>query len=715
MNKIILVLFCFLTVYLGHSQVGINTTSPSAGSILDVDIADKGILIPRVDIANLSTIAPVTGGSTVSLLVYNTNSTTGPGFFYWDGSQWVGIDGEKDWKLAGNAGTTPGVGGGQDFLGTTDAQDLVIATNGSERFRVMSDGRIQATVNGSAAAPLFSWSGDTDKGFYSAGADQFGIVTNGIQRLNITNSELVANDPGNDVDFRVETSGNANALFIDGANDNIGIGTGTLNNSAQLTLGDSNRGILLNQVALTATTSASPISSPATGLLVYNTATSGSGATAVAPGHYYWNGSRWVAMDGTGGKDWSLEGNAGTSPGTNFLGTTDNVSLLFRTTDTDRMEIDADGTIGIGNSPYSDVALRVNNSAVPYGIISETSSNGVAVYASDSGTGLGIFGTSANNHGIYGTTAYTGGVYLIGGIIGWGTGSSRANGMLAVSDQPAGSDSNMGIRAVSGSTSSISSTQIMNVGVNTNATDLALYALSEGPITSLGEMEAARFQTNYTGSAINADARDPRAQLAGYTNNSLVGGNSMYYGAFLYSGGSSSNSSYAYAGARYGGTNYKIIGNGNVSTIVEGVDGKKKIMFASEAPEVFFEDYGVGTLMGGSAYIQIDPNFSNNIVVDQNHPLKVFIQLEGDCSGVYVTQKTAEGFLVKELQHGTSNVSFSYHIVANRKDELGNSPDESSKYADLRFPNAPDALQPKESKVDALEKNKPRDSYARMN
>ena len=144
---------------------------------------------------------------------------------------------------------------------------------------------------------------------------------------------------------------------------------------------------------------------------------------------------------------------------------------------------------------------------------------------------------------------------------------------------------------------------------------------------------------------------------------------------------------YAYAGARYGGTNYKIIGNGNVSTIVEGVDGKKKIMFASEAPGSVFEDYGVGALMGGSAYIQIDPNFSNNIVVDQNHPLKVFIQLEGDCSGVYVTQKTAEGFLVKELQHGTSNVSFSYHIVANRKDEL-KFPDESSKYADLRFPNA---------------------------
>ncbi|HPF12253.1 MAG TPA: hypothetical protein PKW08_06900 [Flavobacteriaceae bacterium] len=703
--------FTFMNV---HAQVGINTTTPQGCSLLDVSGPDKGILIPRVDISNLGSIAPITGGSAESLLVYNTNTTTGKGFHYWNGSQWIAISSD-DWKKGGNGGTIPGTGAGQHFLGTSDAQDFIIATNGTERCRVLSDGRIQATMNGTAANPLFSWIGDPDKGFYSAGANAFGIATNGIERFTSSDAEAVFNDPENAIDFRVATDGASNTLFVDGANNNVGLGTNSPNTSAQLELVDTDRGILINRLPLTSTALTAPISSPATGLLVYNTANASSGSTEVLPGFYYWEGSRWIAMGGTGGKDWSLEGNAGTSPGTNFLGTTDNVSLLFRTTDTDRMEIDADGTIGIGNSPYSDVALRVNNSAVPYGIISETSSNGVAVYASDSGTGLGIFGTSANNHGIYGTTAYTGGVYLIGGIIGWGTGSSRANGMLAVSDQPAGSDSNMGIRAVSGSTSSISSTQIMNVGVNTNATDLALYALSEGPITSLGEMEAARFQTNYTGSAINADARDPRAQLAGYTNNSLVGGNSMYYGAFLYSGGSSSNSSYAYAGARYGGTNYKIIGNGNVSTIVEGVDGKKKIMFASEAPEVFFEDYGVGTLMGGSAYIQIDPNFSNNIVVDQNHPLKVFIQLEGDCSGVYVTQKTAEGFLVKELQHGTSNVSFSYHIVANRKDELGNSPDESSKYADLRFPNAPDALQPKESKVDALEKNKPRDSYARMN
>ena len=51
------------------------------GQSLDVDSANKGILIPRIDISNLNAISPVTGGSTTSLLVYNTNSTTGPGYF----------------------------------------------------------------------------------------------------------------------------------------------------------------------------------------------------------------------------------------------------------------------------------------------------------------------------------------------------------------------------------------------------------------------------------------------------------------------------------------------------------------------------------------------------------------------------------------------------------------------------------------------------------
>ena len=81
-----IILFLFLFTSIAQAQVGIGTTSPAGGSLLDISSTDKGILIPRVDIADLSTAAPVTEDLTnsESLLVHNTNTTTGKGFYYWD-------------------------------------------------------------------------------------------------------------------------------------------------------------------------------------------------------------------------------------------------------------------------------------------------------------------------------------------------------------------------------------------------------------------------------------------------------------------------------------------------------------------------------------------------------------------------------------------------------------------------------------------------------
>jgi hypothetical protein len=46
---------------------------------------------------------------------------------------------------------------------------------------------------------------------------------------------------------------------------------------------------------------------------------------------------------------WSLTGNSGTNYSTNFLGTTDNVSLRFRTNNTEQMILDSLGTLSIGS------------------------------------------------------------------------------------------------------------------------------------------------------------------------------------------------------------------------------------------------------------------------------------------------------------------------------------------------------------------------------
>ena len=80
----------------------------------------------------------------------------------------------------------------------------------------------------------------------------------------------------------------------------IGIGTSTPNASAKLDITSSNKGFLPPRISLSATNVATPVASPATGLLVYNTATSGSAPENVVPGYYYWNGVAWVKITANG-------------------------------------------------------------------------------------------------------------------------------------------------------------------------------------------------------------------------------------------------------------------------------------------------------------------------------------------------------------------------------------------------------------------------------
>jgi hypothetical protein len=73
----------------------------------------------------------------------------------------------------------------------------------------------------------------------------------------------------------------------------VGIGTSTPNSSAQLDVTSTTKGFLPPRVALTATNSTTPVTSPATGLLVYNTATAGTSPNNVTPGLYYYDGTKW--------------------------------------------------------------------------------------------------------------------------------------------------------------------------------------------------------------------------------------------------------------------------------------------------------------------------------------------------------------------------------------------------------------------------------------
>ena len=143
--------------------------------------------------------------------------------------------------------------------------------------------------------------------------------------------------------------------------------------SAILEIRANNKGLLIPRVALTGPTDATTIPNPATSLLVYNTDTAG----GLLPGYHYNAGTQaspnWVRLlnGGSPSDVWLTLGNAGTNPATHFVGTTDSVDLVFRTNNTERMRITADGSVGIGttNPAYK---LHVNNGQI---LISKSNSD----------------------------------------------------------------------------------------------------------------------------------------------------------------------------------------------------------------------------------------------------------------------------------------------------------------------------------------------------
>jgi hypothetical protein len=66
--------------------------------------------------------------------------------------------------------------------------------------------------------------GDTDNYIAFPNADEFRIVTGNAGRIYAYNSQVVINEDSTDTDFRVESNGNANMLFVDGGNNRVGVG-----------------------------------------------------------------------------------------------------------------------------------------------------------------------------------------------------------------------------------------------------------------------------------------------------------------------------------------------------------------------------------------------------------------------------------------------------------------------------------------------------------
>lgn len=549
------------------------------------------------------------------------------------------------WKTNGNLGTITGT----NFLGTTDAKDFVIKTAGSaatnERMRVIGAGGApgQITVNNTGI-----FAGDV----FSAYANN---TTNGTT-ASINNSIGTSAING-------YSAANGTGVYgsVNGGASTAGTGVwGTISGTAT-TASTTSEGVYgSNSTAPAGTGGTAAVASAVRG------DASGAAGTAFTIGVFGVN-------SGTAGSAYGVYGQTSSPSAVGVFGVNLDVSAST-----------AHGVQGQTAALGGASGLRGFNTAAA--IAAAQSGYGVrgSISAAPTGSGfaMGIrgdaTGTSGSTYGVYGNAASA---------IGFGIDALNVNaagtGLIAVGNNTGGSYLAAGSGgAINGSgvgTFSLATTAASGVGVvgiGNNLTGSIIVPASGAGVSGTGK------QYGVMGFATTT------VSTTGTSNSAFNGAAASAGGYFeVQSGGTAQ--SWAYVAVRDNtATLRKIIGTGTVNTIVKDLDNKLVALSCPEAPENLFQDYGQGHLVKGKAHITLDPVFSKNIVVNELHPLRVFVQLEADCNGVFVSNKNQTGFDITELHAGESNVPFTYTITANRADEVN--PDGSiAKYSAERFVSAP--------------------------
>src|SRR5690554_3471603 len=98
MKKITIIAALLGSVYFANAQVGIGTSEPANASQLEISATNKGVLIPRVELIEISSFSPIIGSEAESLLVYNTmaRNDVEAGYYYWANNQWNRVINQSD-------------------------------------------------------------------------------------------------------------------------------------------------------------------------------------------------------------------------------------------------------------------------------------------------------------------------------------------------------------------------------------------------------------------------------------------------------------------------------------------------------------------------------------------------------------------------------------------------------------------------------------------
>ncbi|RYG62048.1 MAG: tail fiber domain-containing protein [Alphaproteobacteria bacterium] len=203
-----------------------------------------------------------------SVLVNNVGDTAGAPSYSWSGDTNTGLY----WAASDQIGIT--TGGAQRAL--INSTGLTVTGKLTTTGIVDAGAAIYGYSGDSVTAPGYTWSGDTNTGMYWVGADQIGIATGGVQQLlirttglTISGSVLVNNVGDTAAAPSYSWSGDTNTGIYWAASDQIGITTG----SAQRAL--------INSTGLTVTGKLTTTGIVDAGSYIYGYA----GDSATAPGY----------------------------------------------------------------------------------------------------------------------------------------------------------------------------------------------------------------------------------------------------------------------------------------------------------------------------------------------------------------------------------------------------------------------------------------------
>ena len=697
-NYLILI-FLILNFGFVAAQVGINTPSPDAqldirSSSLATPTITDGILIPKVNV--FSATNPTI--SQQGMLVYLTTATTfggNPkpiGFYYWNFPtlDWIGIstaaNGDHDWYE----------------VGTTTAPDAITDN-------MFHSGNVG--INTPSPATIFdvkgnnNWNTSTGEGDVRIGDPTFrfkiGIANSGAGAGDI---RLTADGGTNRIFLGNAT--NSTLTTIDGLNNRVGIknvllpnsvldingdlalregtaiavtaGANAINPTGEFshyrltsaagafninTISNGNDGQLLTLINVSGQVMTVNNNNAANGILTGTGANlvSSSGLNSNVTFIYNASLSRWIVKSHSGminSNSWNVTGNTGlnggniTTAGTNFIGTTDNQNIDFRTNNLVRGRFSNLGEFFVGtlNTVLTgDLCNAVGNVTFPWALNGYSDFNGSGTYGQVT-SGSTIFGgvqgeyngTNAQGTGVRGialtatggtafTAPHTGvsgqattaGSYKFG-TYGSGGASSRSGGVL-------GNDFGVAMGALGYYSSGL--------------LDYAVYGFG---LAHANGTAGGRMSTNFSEKNTNIGLGIYGGVMGGWVR-----------------------------GMKYGfhtkGETYSLYVDGNGYTnkplaYLITTDGNKKIasfMSTSMRPEVTVN--GKSNLENGKVFVPFDISFQQ--IIANIDDVIITASPQGKSNGVYIDTISKEGFWIYENNDGTSNVKISWIAITKIKGE----------------------------------------------